>query len=438
MLLHLTNPKGDDIIAYWVEFGEGAIRWLYMNVTKNELYLYLSRKTTLKYLLENTKNQYVFFVDVNATGETIAVSMISSYEIPTNYIPGENSYYIGELTEFYLNYLDEIDYHQNLIDQGYIIHGIPAERQHSTYLTAKEGALILSNISSSAEGYVTIKAKSKYQNKFTSQSRINKIARDIKNHLTPLITGAAIHSFEVWVSMDTLTLNGLDETGNELKREVIDGYKKDVLDIDFSSEIDANLICEKFNPIERKIIYGPIIELLDNPNLKITISDKKKTIRETSKPVKISDGFRKKVLPPPTVEELLADKEKKKRIYTLVFSLEEGANLSNVTKKQIVDNLLMFGNDEHDYPINSPIKTNGFVFKLKKPIPGTIKVLDDGSLQLTSFDFNIDVKGTDMALMRVELEQQFYNFIRPYLEKRKEDNQTLSFLNEYLDLEAYQ
>jgi hypothetical protein len=143
VLLHLVNDKGEDVIAYWVEFGEGAIRWLYFGISKTELYLYLSKRVTLKYILENLAVQYVFLVDKGSSDETMNATMLSRYEIPSNYIPGESSFFIEDMSEYYQDYLHEIDYHQNLTEQSYIIRGTPSDRKHSTYLSAKVGAFIL-------------------------------------------------------------------------------------------------------------------------------------------------------------------------------------------------------------------------------------------------------------------------------------------------------
>jgi hypothetical protein len=438
VLLHLVNDKGEDVIAYWVEFGEGAIRWLYFGISKTELYLYLSKRVTLKYILENLAVQYVFLVDKGSSDETMNATMLSRYEIPSNYIPGESSFFIEDMSEYYQDYLHEIDYHQNLTEQSYIIRGTPSDRKHSTYLSAKDGAFILSSIVQSTEGYVGIQAKNKYQQKYTTQSRVNKAAKDLKNHLTPLITGAVIHSFEIWVSMDTITLNDLDDIGNELKREVLEGYKRDVLDIDFTSEVDAQIICEKYNPVERKIIYGPIIDMLEDDSMDITISDKLKKIRNTGRPVKMSGKFKDLVLPPPTAAELIADKEKKKRLYNLVLSLDEGTDITRVSKKQILDNLLLFGNDiEQPFPIPSPLVAEGYVFKLKKPLNTLLKILEDGSYEIVNYEFKIDAKGTDIKIVKANVSGQFYNFILPYLQGTKQDSDTLLLINEYIDLEQY-
>lgn len=105
MLIHYQNDKKSDILTYWVDFGNSAIRWIYIQVTKNELYLYLTGRANLRDIFSNTKSQYIFLVDKDLNGEDISISMITPFEIPDKYIAGENSFFTEGLSEYYEDHL---------------------------------------------------------------------------------------------------------------------------------------------------------------------------------------------------------------------------------------------------------------------------------------------------------------------------------------------
>lgn len=437
LLLHLSNDKGDDILAYWIDFANSVNRWMYFKVSKRDLYLYLFNKVSLKFIQENIQAEYLFILD-KEENSILTISMISRFEIPEKYIPSDTSFFNEDVPEFYLDYLKEIHFQQLIIDRSFVFKSEPTDGSHGNFVFAKSGASLLASVSKSTEAYVAINAKKKYRTKYSSESRVNKISKTFETQLSPLISHAVINSFEVWLSMDTITLNNVDELGSELKSEILEGYKRDVLDVDFSSEEDAKIICEKFDAVERKKIYGPILDILEDEDVNITISDRQGSIRETGHPVKVSSAFADLILPKPTIEELTEELERKKSIYTLVLTLKEGTDISRLSKKQILDNLLTYGNDiEVPFKIPSPINVEDQSFDLKKPIVASLRILDGDNIEISYPDFEILVTGKDIQQLNEELRLQFLRFIIPYLQESKADLQTLNKLSEYLDVDKY-
>ena len=397
MLLHFTNDRKDDILAYWVDYDKTATRYIFAKVSKDELYRYLKGNLTLKSLFKEITSEFVFFADLKADNTVDKATIISSYLIPEEYFAGEMSYYLDGLSDFYLDYLKEFEYKFLVKERSYIFHAEPADKTHGNFLTAKEGAFLLSSVIDSVEGYINVIATTQYEKKFTSRSRINNVVKSLTNHLSPVIANSRDGSFEVWLAMDTVSLNEVDEIGAQIKSEIIEGYKHDVLDIDFTSPEDAKIICDKFNPIQRRKIYEPILDILENDKIDLTISNKQKTIRQIDRPIRTSSKFKNLVIPQPSLEELNAQKEINKRIYTLMVSLDEGADISKVGKKEILNNLLLFNDTiEIPYPVTfTVILPNGIELRLKKPIITTLKIKDQNKLELENSEFNIDVVGKD-------------------------------------------
>ena len=383
--------------------------------TKNELFNYLKGVVSLKELIEKINSEYLFIVDLNTTTNKKRTILLSSYLVPEDYFAGENSYYLGGLSEFYLDYLTKFEYDYKLKESSYIINAKPSDKRHGSYLGAKEGATLLNSVTGSMESYVYITASNKYKNKFVSTTRINNVAQSLKKQLSPIISNSKIGSFEIWLAMDTITLNEVDDLGSEIRSDIIENYKRDVLDIDFSSEEDAKIICEKYTPSERKRIFEPIVGLLENEKMEITISNTKRTIRNSEKPIKVNSKFKELVLPKPSADELLTEQERKKRIYTIAVTLKEGTDISKINKKELLENLLFSDTvAETAYPIQSPIKVDNVVIELKKPLICLLKITDEGQLEISNYDFNLFAKGVDIKAVSDEIKRQFNNLIIEY------------------------
>lgn len=436
MLLHFTNDRKEDILAYWVDYDDSNTRYIFAKVSKDELYRYLKGHITLKKLFQEIISEYVFFADLKSDNTVAKATIISSYLIPDEYFAGEMSYYRDGLSDFYLNYLRDFEYNYLVKQRSYIFHAEPSDKKHGNFLTAKEGVFLLNSVIDSVEGYINVIATNKYEQKFTSRSRVNNVVKSLTSHLSPIIAHAKDGSFEVWLAMDTVSLNEVDEIGAQIKSEIIEGYKNDVLDIDFTSPEDAKIICEKFNPIQRKKIYEPILDILENEKIDLTISDKRKTIRQINKPIKTSTRFKDLVLPQPSVDELKTQQEINKRIYTLFVSLEEGADISKIGKREILKNLLLFNDTiEIPFPVTFDLMLpNGIELPLKKPIISTLKIKEHDKLELENLEFNIDVVGKN----KNELIEAFKNAFLRYilnLQGKKEvlDKTAISVANEYID-----
>jgi len=436
MLLHFTNERGDDILAYWVDYDKETIRWIYAKVTKDELFGYLKGIRSLERLFKEITSEYAFILDLTPQKEIKQIKLISSSLIPDQYFAGELSFYPDGLSEFYLNYLRDFEYNYLVKERSYIFKAEPSNKTHGNFLTAKEGVFLLNSVIDSVEGYINVVATHKYEQKFTNRSRINNVVKSLTNHLSPVISEAGIGSFEVWLAMDTISLNEVDEIGSEIRSEIIEGYKNDVLDIDFTSSEDAKIICDKFNPIQRKKIYEPILDILENEKIDLTISDKRKTIRQIGKPIKTNTRFTDLVIPKPSADEVKAQQEINKKIYTLFVSLEEGADISKIGKKELLSNLLLFNESiEIPYPIAFPvILPNGIELMLKKPIISNVKIIDQNKLELENLEFNIDIVAKDKNDMIEKFKAAFMNFIIKAI-GRKElmDVKTKELINEYID-----
>lgn len=434
ILEHYIDERKDDIISYLVDFDKTDKRILYAKITKNELLSYLIGINSLKQLLESISSDYLFLVDYNRDNEFKTATLISKYRIPTKYFPSDDSFYEEDLNDFYSEYLKEQYYYYRLKENAFIVTVKPKNDIHGQTVGAREAAIVLNNTTNSVEGYIRAKSFNVLKNDFGNADKINRRITTTKNFLSPRIAQVAFGSFEVWLAIDTLQFHGQDKYDSVIREGLIDGYKKDVLDVDFTSEEDAKIITEKFSEDERKMIFEPIWKLVESDRFYISISDPKKTIKRNTEGVKSSNTFWKKLLPPPTEEELQKEEERKNKIVSIIISLKDGENVSQLTKKELRDNLLFTEEiAETIYEIKSPIIVEDHIISLKKSIPCTLTIDENNHLQLFNDKFGIHSEGEDFKIVVSDIKNQVYQLISQLKELEKIDYPKYQEIKSYLE-----
>ena len=65
LLSHYVSSKGDDYLFYWVDRDDNDNRWLVLRVSLANLQKYIGREMTLRELIENPNDGYLYSVDVD-------------------------------------------------------------------------------------------------------------------------------------------------------------------------------------------------------------------------------------------------------------------------------------------------------------------------------------------------------------------------------------
>lgn len=435
LLLHFRDDKNYEIIAYWVDFDSSGQRWLYGKIKKKELFDYLIGGKSLRCLLTEISSDYLFLLDVDVDDNITSVRLLNSYSIPSKYLPKDDSYYLEGLTDFYEQYLNEFSYLQRLRENSYIFKVESTNKSHSDTVGAREAALVLNGAANSIEGYIKVIAFNLLKNEYGDASRINKRINKVKNRLSPRISQTAYNSFEVWLAIDTLTWHGEDKIDSELRRGIVEGYKKDVLDVDFSDEEDARIISSKYTLDERKIIYEPLLKLFDNSDLNLSISDYKHKINRRQEKIILSEAFKEIILPKPTLEEVQNELNKKNIITLFIFSLKEGEDITKLRKQELLNNLV-FKEDLAESPFNieSPIEIDGRKLELKKPLRFMLKVDTNGNLQLYNSELELYGDGKDIQQVTNNVKRQFLALYDRINDLKDKADPMFEELNNYLKI----
>lgn len=92
-LSHYVSGKGDDYLFYWVDKDENDNRWLVSRVSLADLQKYIGKKLTLRELMENPNDGYLYVVDIDNDMRYHNVKLVQPTDLPEEYKPDADSYY---------------------------------------------------------------------------------------------------------------------------------------------------------------------------------------------------------------------------------------------------------------------------------------------------------------------------------------------------------
>ena len=92
-LSHYVSGKGDDYLFYWVDRDEQDNRWLVLHVSLASLQKYIGKELTLRELIENPNDGYLYVVDIDNSLVYHDIKLVQPSSLPDDYLPESDSYY---------------------------------------------------------------------------------------------------------------------------------------------------------------------------------------------------------------------------------------------------------------------------------------------------------------------------------------------------------
>lgn len=96
LLSHFVSDKGDDYLFYWVDKDEKDNRWLVLRVSLANLQRYMGKDISLRELIENPNDGYVYQVDIDDAINYHNVKLVQPADLPEDYLPTADSFYTFE------------------------------------------------------------------------------------------------------------------------------------------------------------------------------------------------------------------------------------------------------------------------------------------------------------------------------------------------------
>lgn len=413
ILTHYNDLKLDDFLSYWVDYNETFNRWLIFKTEKRSLYNYLSGGISLRTLIELLDSNFVFLIDEDNSGNILNVVMLNAYALPEDYLPDDRSFYTLGLPSFYDIYLVKNQYIERLRERSYIFTLEPTDEVHDRAVSSKEAGAFLIDITKSIESYIDLTAMDSLKNSIVDRAKLNKTINQLKQKVSPRIADTAYSSFQVSVAIDTVVLQPENEHIKNWKNELIEGYKNDVLDVDFTNIEDAKAIVNRFPDTEsRKKIFDPLFKILCNKDISLSVTSYNKGFVRNYKRGRPTEHFKEQILPRISLEEYILAQEKRSQIVTAVFRLPQGVNLSEFKKKELIENLLFTqeGN-QPTIPIQSPITVGDRLIELSVPLECTLMIDSVGNIQMFNTVLELQAEGNNMPEVIESIKRQFIDLV---------------------------
>jgi len=409
LLSHFKDEYDNDYLYYWVDYDEKENRLLIVKSTKKDLYNYLSGGISLRKLITQLDSTFVFLVDQDTNEVNVNVFMLNAYSLPEEYLPDERSFYTLGLPLFYDRYLKDYSYIEKLRERSYIFKLEPTDKVHDHTVSTNEAGSFLIAITKSIDSYIDYTATSKLKDIIIDRSRLNKTINRIKQKASPRVTDSSYSSFNVSLAIDTLVLKSENKHIEEWQNDLIEGYKNDVLDVDYSSQEDAIAIVERFpDPETRKKIFDPIFKILENQDVSLSVSSYNKSFERDYKRSRPAESFKTQVLPKQTIEDIIEAQEQKTRIVTAVFKLPAGGTFSDFRKKELIENLLFTQEGTQPImPIPSPIVVDDRSINLIQPLECLLMIDPNGNIQLFNPKLDLQAESTNILEVIDQIKIQF-------------------------------
>jgi len=92
LLSQFSSDSGRKYLFYWCDCNEERNRWMTFPVSENNRVRLISRKMTLREIVDFAVEDFVFFVETGSSGEIVEAMLVPAGNIPEDYLPDEDSY----------------------------------------------------------------------------------------------------------------------------------------------------------------------------------------------------------------------------------------------------------------------------------------------------------------------------------------------------------
>lgn len=275
LLAHYKDKYDSHFLYYWVDNDENYNRWLVWKVSEQRLYLYLQKLITLEDLFP-IKSDNIFCVDIDSKIVYTNIWITYPDAISENYRPEPFSFYHFNPPAIYEKKLQVGTYLETLKENALYFNVEPAYDRYGVTVSVQDVFNVLENLTKSISEYVKYRVKNILTKRITDLNRIRIATESLSSQNRLRVCYLNLNSFHVGIAADNLNIehNAMDSSIEDFQNEVLQTYKNEVLDNDFSSAEDVNILIDKFPDEEsRKKIFDPLVKIINNENIQVNITD---------------------------------------------------------------------------------------------------------------------------------------------------------------------
>jgi hypothetical protein len=418
ILSHYKDHKETNYLFYWVDYDETYNRWLFWKISEDQLYAYLKGAKSLRELLVENNRELVFSVDIDKDVNFLNINAVELDELPTEYCIEDDSYYRLPIPSIYNEWITGLEANGYLIsmrERALYFKLVPSTVDYSTTITAADAGIFLKKISLSFLNFVEEDFFYNFKTQITDFSRIKKVISQFKEILSPRIVQLEYGSFKVGISSDihhTVEVN----TFTDWQRSILEKYKSEVVDIDYTDKESLDKISKKYSEESRKKIFSPFIDILNDKDYKVEVSNYTNTYKRKYK--RVPKDKEQIIIPKRDYDEV---EDEKRKLYSVIIEAIEGMDVMKISKKGLQSGLL-FSQEIENVPMTlDQISHEGIVLSLNYPFQYTFRI-ENNSYVAESKDYGIHVKSDNKERL-TELLQK--SFVTNYLLSTRKSDTTL-------------
>ncbi|WP_161889290.1 hypothetical protein [Pontibacter russatus] len=442
LLSHFIDEVEETHYFYlWVDYNEEFNRWLIFRVDEYDLVEYLVGIEPLQGLIWKNKNEFLYIVDIDADVNYYNPTIVRASDLPNSYIPDEFSYFNSPIPEIYESLLATLkakrnlntEYVDALRNNAVFLKITPKSKKHSTVVSTYDASDFLRDISNSYLGFAEAKFAKDFFKVYESFDKFESAKKQVLSQVEPKLVQVGISSFAIGVASDFLSDNS-NKSEFLWKKSIANEYKEQIINIDYSSDVELENIKDKFTDKERQLIFKPLIRIFKNKRFDLSITD-----------YHFSDKRKIKVMPTKAETILLAqkqitEKERQEAAFELVTIIVEkpiNESAEKLSKKSLQEGFLFSQPTKGFEYIFESIDYKDDIIYLKKPL--RVRVTYENKVYTISIP-ELDIRLTTsqkeelLPLMKKELYQRIsYLLITNTPLSELEINQS-QFIQDYLNL----
>lgn len=421
ILSHYKSGK-DNLLFYWVDYGEAHNRWLVFKIEEEQLANFLRKRINLKSIVANQINSFVFITDINSDLSFENNYLVKSFVGIEEYMPEEDSFFKLSIPSIYDDLITKYQgsyYIETLRDSALYFKLTPQDIKYSTTVSIDNVVTFLNRIKISYLNYVDAKFRNDFGKNYLNSERLNKALEDIKKQLFPRIVDLHWASFGAGVSSD-FAIGVASNEIKEWKKEIFVEYKNDVFNLDYNSEEALNKISSKFTDEQKENIFKPILNSLNDKDFKVAVTDSDLVIIKTLNPV--SEKAYNRLIQPK--HEKAKEVESEKRLVNIVLEIPVNGDIKSLKSKDLQQGLL-FGEDVSYFTYKTRvIESSGITIILNKVIECQVDFID-GMYNVKFEPLKIETQGdtrqTYIRLFNLSFVNEYIRLINDSIPLSKED-----------------
>lgn len=303
ILSHFKDKFGKDILFYWVDVDDDFHRWLVFQVSEVQLYKYLSKRVSLRDVITNPLNDIFYSVEIGEQLEYKNIVQIFKDDLNEKYIPKENSFLKSDIPAYYsikLRKHEESFVMESFLEQALFIKVEPKKsvrsRDHGL-VNILDGAGFLYAYAVSYKVFISYKIRKEFHKRdIIDNKRVNRAIRQATVRNMPNLVKTQAASFAIAISPNNISEVNEQFLNKEWRENAFSVFKRDVVDIDKKNEKEVDGIVDEYGDKYVTDIYRPIIDLYNNSNVEINITDRNFIPKRTINSIK-DDIKRRLILP---------------------------------------------------------------------------------------------------------------------------------------------